>query len=79
MTSLEGFGFGDAGQPERRSGDVVSCPRVTVIAPVSPADRARSGHAPVEAAQYGFDLGPRKGQHGAAWQIAKLESEGPGE
>jgi hypothetical protein len=43
-TSLEGFGSGDAGQPERRSSNVASCPRVTVIAPVSPADRARSGH-----------------------------------
>jgi hypothetical protein len=26
MTSLEGFGSGDAGQPERRSSGVVSCP-----------------------------------------------------
>jgi hypothetical protein len=57
MTSLEGFGSGGAGQPERRSSDVASCPRVTVIAPVSPADRARSGHASVEVAYYGFDLG----------------------
>jgi hypothetical protein len=56
MPSLEGFGSGDAGQPERRSSDVASCPRVTVIAPVSPADRARSGHASVESPT-GFDLG----------------------
>jgi hypothetical protein len=47
MTSLEGFGSGGAGQPARRSNDVASCPRVTVIAPVSLADRARSGHASV--------------------------------
>jgi len=58
IASLEGFGSGDAGQPERRSSDVASCPRVTVIAPVSPADRARSGHASVEVAYYGLTSAP---------------------
>ena len=58
MTSLEGFGSGDAGQPGRRSSNVDSCPRVTVIAPVSPADRARSGHASVEVAYYGLTSAP---------------------
>jgi len=58
MTSLEGFGSGDAGQPGRRSSNVASCPRVTVIAPVSPADRARSGHASVEVAYYGLISAP---------------------
>ena len=58
MTSLEGFGSGDAGQPGRRSSNVASCPRVTVIAPVSPADRARSGHASVEVAYYGLTAAP---------------------
>jgi hypothetical protein len=54
---LEGFGSGDAGQPERRSSDVASCPRVTVIVPVSPADRARIGHARRLRSPAGFDLG----------------------
>ena len=58
MTSLEGFGSGDAGQPGCRSSNVASCPRVTVIAPVSPADRARSGHASVEVAHYGLTSAP---------------------
>jgi len=58
MASLEGFGSGDAGQPGRRSSNVASCPRVTVDAPVSPADRARSGHASVEVAYYGLISAP---------------------
>ena len=77
-TSLEGFGSGDAGRPERRSGDVVSCLRVTVIAPFHrPVGHAAGTHR-LRPATTVLTSGPQ-GPAWAAWQIAKLESEGPGE
>jgi hypothetical protein len=44
MTSLEGFGSGDVGQLECRSGGMAMYPRVTVNDSIVLSDRARSGH-----------------------------------
>jgi hypothetical protein len=45
MTSLEGFECGGADQRERRSGDVSTCPPVTVNPSGSLPHRAHNGHA----------------------------------
>jgi len=44
MTSLEGSEYRGRHRPERRSGGVSFCPRVTVNHPCPPFDRARDGH-----------------------------------